>query len=127
VKSFLNKAIDRINSGIASIDAILPGDLGRIPRLAQGALVRHTPGGILANVGEGSEDEVVAPLSKLTSLIRGAVGAGGGVNFASGSINVNFSGAVPSEGEAFVAGRAVGNGIADQLARRSVRVQMRAV
>jgi phage-related protein len=132
VKSFLNKAIDRINSGIAAIDAILPGNLGRIPRLAQGALVGSRPGGTLAVVGEGREDEVVAPLSKLEDIIRKAFGGddpGGGamtVNFAAGSISIGFSGSTPSEGEARSVGRAVGDGIADQLAKRNIRTQVRA-
>lgn len=132
VKGFLNRAIDRINSGIAAIDAVLPGNLGRIPRLAQGAIVGHTPGGILANVGEGREDEVVAPLSKLEDIIRNAFGGGGPgeggmtVNFAAGAISVGFSGSVPTEAEARTVGRAVGDGIADQLARRNVRTQVRA-
>jgi phage-related protein len=128
VKGFLNRAIDKINSGIASIDAVLPGDLGRIPRLAEGAIVPHRPGGVIANVGEGSEDEVVAPLSKLIGLIRSAVSGGaGGVVFSPGAINVNFSGAVPTESEAFSVGQAVGAGIAATIARRGVAVRARAV
>jgi phage-related protein len=131
VKSFLNRAIDKINSGIASIDAVLPGSLARIPRLAAGALVGRRPGGTLAVVGEGREDEVVAPLSKLEDIIRkafgGDPGAGGmTVNFGPGSISISF-GAVPTEGEARTTGRAVADGIASQLARRNVRTQVRAV
>lgn len=130
VRGFLNRAIDKINSGIAAIDAILPGELGRIPRLAQGAVVGHRPGGTLAVVGEGREDEVVAPLSKLEDIIRGFLGggpagAGTSVNFGPGSINISFA-STPTEGEARTVGRAVGDGIADQLARRSVRTQVRA-
>lgn len=129
VKSFLNKAIDKINSGIASIDAILPGELARIPRLASGALVRSRPGGTLAVLGEGREDEVVSPLSTLEDIIRKAFdGRGGGttISFEPGAISVSFAGVAPSESEARTVGRAVGDGIADQLARRSVRTQVRA-
>ncbi|MFI6266162.1 hypothetical protein [Micromonospora sp. NPDC051006] len=36
-----------------------------IPQLADGGIVRATPGGRLVNVGEGGEDEAVVPLSKL--------------------------------------------------------------
>lgn len=129
VRGFLNRAIDKINSGIAAIDAILPGNLGRIPRLAQGAVVGRRQGGTLAVVGEGREDEAVAPLSKLTDMIKKAVGetgAGTSISFGPGSININFSGAVPSEGEARTIGAAVADGIAGQLARRSVRTQVRA-
>lgn len=39
--------------------------LGTITPLANGGIVRATPGGILANIGEGGQDEVVMPLSKL--------------------------------------------------------------
>lgn len=129
VKSFLNHAIDKINSGIAAIDAILPGNLARIPRLAAGGVVGKRRGGTLAVVGEGSEDEVVAPLSKLEDIIRKAFnGEGGGmtVNFGAGAINVSFAGAVPTEQEAFIVGRAVGDGIANQLAARNIRAQVRA-
>lgn len=129
VKSFLNRAIDRINSGIAAIDDILPGSLARIPRLAQGALVGRRPGGTLAVVGEGNEDEVVAPLSKLEDIIRKAFGGGSGttVNFEPGAISVSFSGTTPTADEARAVGRAVGDGIVAQLARRSVTTQLRAV
>lgn len=131
VKGFLNHAIDKINSGIAAIDTVLPGDLARIPHLAAGGVVRRRPGGILANIGEGGEDEVVSPLSTLEDIIRrafGGDGAAGGmtINFGAGAINISFAGVVPTEGEAFTVGRAVGDGIASQLASRNVRTQLRA-
>ena len=122
VKGFLNKAIDRINSGIATIDAILPGDLGRIPRLAQGAFVPKRPGGILANIGEGTEDEWVLPQSKLESMINGA-----GVTFSPEAINVNFTGVVPTIEEAKQTGEAIGQGILDLIGRRNARAQVRAI
>lgn len=124
VKSFLNKAIDKINSGIASIDAVLPGDLGRIPKLAGGAVIKHRPGGILANVGEGSEDEVVAPLSKLEGMIQGSSQT---INFSSGAIVLTFEGALPTTQQAFGIGQTVARGIASQLERRNVRAQVRAM
>lgn len=129
VKSFLNHAIDKINSGIAAVDAILPGDLGRIPRLAGGGIVGRRPGGTLAVVGEGSEDEVVAPLSKLEDIIRKFFGDGGSgmtINFGPSSISISFSGVTPTEQEAFTVGRAVADGIANQLAARNIRTQVRA-
>lgn len=131
VKGFLNRAIDKINSGIAAIDDLLPGNLARIPRLARGAVVGHTPGGILANVGEGREDEVVSPISTLEGILKKVLGegAGGGVtvNFGPGAVSVSFAGVVPTEGQARDAGRAVADGIANQLATRNVRVQLRTV
>jgi phage-related protein len=42
-----------------------------IPELAQGALVPHRPGGVLAVLGEGHEDELVVPLSRLGKLAGG--------------------------------------------------------
>jgi len=123
VKGFLNKAIDKINSGIAMVDNILPGDLGRIPRLAEGALIRARPGGILANVGEGNEDEVVAPLSKLEGLL----GGGPTITFGPGSVSVNFSGVVPTMEEARQVGTAVGEGIVNLISRRNTRAQVRAI
>jgi phage-related protein len=123
VKGFLNKAIDKINSGIAMVDNVLPGDLGRIPRLAEGALVHKRPGGILANIGEGSEDEVVAPLSKLEGLL----GGGPTITFGPGSVSVNFSGVVPTMEEARQVGTAVGEGIVNLISRRNTRAAVRAI
>lgn len=122
VKGFLNKAIDKINVGIAAVDAFLPGDLPRIPRLAKGGLVKARPGGTLAVVGEGGQDEAVVPLSKL-----GDLGGGQTINFGPGSINVSFSGVVPTEAEARRTGEAVGQGIASMLTRRNIRAQVRAI
>ena len=121
VKGFLNRAIDRINSGIATIDAVLPGDLGRLPRLADGAFVPRRPGGILANIGEGREDEWVLPQSKLDAM------TGGSITFGPDSINVNFSGVVPTESEARATGAAVGQGIIDTITKRNIQVQVRAI
>lgn len=122
VRGFLNRAIDKINNGIAIVDDVLPGSLGRIPRLAQGAFVPARPGGILANVGEGGEDEWVLPDSKLRALAEGQ-----SITFGPGAINVNFSGVVPTEDEARTTGAAIGRGILDILDRQNARVQVRAV
>jgi hypothetical protein len=43
-------------------------DTPNIPYLAQGGIVRATPGGRLAVVGEGGQDEAVIPLSQLGGL-----------------------------------------------------------
>ncbi|PZG18984.1 hypothetical protein C1I95_12460 [Micromonospora craterilacus] len=50
----------------------------KLPQLAKGGIVRATRGGTLAWVGEGGEDEAVAPLSRLASMIEAAVRTGGG-------------------------------------------------
>lgn len=39
-------------------------------QFATGGYVKHRPGGILANIGEGNEDEVVSPVSKLKNLMN---------------------------------------------------------
>ena len=41
-----------------------------VAQFATGGYVKHRPGGILANIGEGSEDEVVTPVSKLKSMMN---------------------------------------------------------
>lgn len=124
IKGGLNRFIATINLGIANIDAMLPFSIGRIPKLADGALIHHRPGGILANIGEGHEDEVVSPLSDLKAMIADA--GGPRITFEPGAINVNFEGVVPTEGEARTVGTAVGQGIIATLARRGVNTQVRA-
>ncbi|MEU4594467.1 hypothetical protein [Micromonospora aurantiaca (nom. illeg.)] len=54
-----------------------------IPRLAEGGVARARPGGMLAQIAEGGQDEVVAPLSTLAAMIAAAVreaGGGRGIN-----------------------------------------------
>jgi hypothetical protein len=41
-----------------------------VPRLASGGIAQATPGGMLALIAEGGEDEVVAPLSALERMLR---------------------------------------------------------
>lgn len=55
--------------GIPSVTLSTPN----IPLLASGGIVPATRGGRLAVLGEGGEDEAVAPLSKLAGMIRDAV------------------------------------------------------
>lgn len=87
VKNAFKSAIDWILRGWNKLHFKMPsvnlGPLGRIggfdfglppiPLLAQGGVVKHSAGGTLAVIGEGNEDEIVSPLSKVKSL----VGAGG--------------------------------------------------
>ena len=127
IRGGLNRMIATINAGIANIDAALPFSIGRIPALAEGGVVSARPGGVIAQIGEGNQDEAVAPLDTLKDMIVDAVGAGGqSITFGPGAISVNFSGSVPSEGEARAVGRAVGDGILDKLALRGIRTQVRA-
>lgn len=72
----INEFIRNINR-IAGVLNKLPGpDIGHIqtlsvPRLAEGGVVQARPGGILANIGEGGQDEAVIPLDKLESITGG--------------------------------------------------------
>lgn len=87
-KSAMNWVIGKWNGLSFSIPSISIPGLGsigggtvstpNIPYLAQGGIVPATAGGRLAVVGEGGEDEAVAPLSKLAGMIRDAVAAAGG-------------------------------------------------
>ena len=43
---------------------------GGVPALASGGIVRASPDGTVVRLGEGGEDELVAPLPKLPSLFR---------------------------------------------------------
>jgi TP901 family phage tail tape measure protein len=48
------------------------GGAGKAKAFANGGIVKHRQGGILAQIGEGTEDEVVSPLSKLSQLGGGS-------------------------------------------------------
>lgn len=84
-KAPLNAVISLINAAIAGINQIgftipdwVPGmggkqfsvNIPQIPQLAQGGYIKHRTGGILATIGEGSEDEIVSPVSKLKEFIN---------------------------------------------------------
>lgn len=58
LKSGLNWAIRQINSGIDSVDSVLPGSLPRLPMLASGGIAA---GPTIAGIGEAG-DEMVMPL-----------------------------------------------------------------
>lgn len=71
-KGAINWIIDGINGIIGGVNSVTNGGLAKtlgiafeipkIPRLAEGGIVQHQPGGILANIGEGRYDEAVIPL-----------------------------------------------------------------
>jgi hypothetical protein len=78
--NFLIDAWNRLDLGIhISIPDWVPGIGGKglhiddlipdIPRLAEGGLVPRRPGGVLALLGEGNDDEVVIPLSRLKPVL----------------------------------------------------------
>ncbi len=85
IKSFINLMVSGINiliGGLSSIKVDVPSwvpgiggkslgiNIPKIPMLAQGGYIQHRSGGILANIGEGSEDEIVSPISKLKSVLN---------------------------------------------------------
>lgn len=123
----LNRAISKINEGIGRVDAILPGNLPRIPSLADGGIASPTPGGRIVRVAEAGQAEAIAPLDKLMSMIQTAVGSGGGITFGPGAISVQFDGATPTPQQAFGIGQSIGEGISNTLMRRNTRAQVRTI
>lgn len=86
----VNGFIRLINGAVGLINKIPGVNIGTVgevsfARLAEGGIVKARPGGIMANIGEGGEDEAVIPLSKLDQVIGGK--GGGNV-----TVNVNMSG-----------------------------------
>lgn len=134
-----NNVISPINRGIQAIEDGLNGlpffsgvnlpTIGRIPGLEKGGIVTQE---MLIRAGEKGKREGVIPLENPSAMaeigqaIASAGGLGGsGIVFEQGSIVLSFSGATPSPAVARAAGMAVGEGIADVLARRGVRLQVR--
>ncbi len=60
-----------------------------------------------------------------SGAVSPGAGGGGTIVFSDGAIRVTFSGAVPTEAEAFRTGQAIGSGIASTLASRSVHNTVR--
>lgn len=122
-KSFLNRAIDGLNSGIASVDAIIPGSLPRIPRLAHGGIAFGP-----AMIGEDSSTtpEAAIPLgdARAMAMLKDAFGGGAEVIFQPGSIVVNIAGTVtPQQAQAI--GQNVGEGISNVLTQNGIRTAVR--
>jgi len=88
VTSSVNYIIDKINSVINAINSVarvgasfglsVP-TLPSIPRLANGGIVKARPGGMLATIGEGGQDEAVIPLDRMKDF--GGGGKGITINF----------------------------------------------
>lgn len=102
-ENIVNGFVGAINGVIGTINKIPGVNIGRIgnlhlPRLAEGGIVSATPGGILANIGEGGKDEAVAPLDKLYGMIARAVnesgGGGSGITVEAGGslFTINYTG-----------------------------------
>jgi phosphotransferase system HPr-like phosphotransfer protein len=56
-----------------SVDFLLSGGQASIPALADGGIVKASPGGTLALIGEGGRDEAVIPLDRMGSMGGGDV------------------------------------------------------
>lgn len=95
IRNPLNDMIDTLNNVKNNIPGIkrIP-DIPRIPRLAKGGIVSSAT---LALVGEGSQDEAVAPLDRLQGFISNAVlnamrAQGTGSGTTGGDIVLNIDG-----------------------------------
>lgn len=133
VISPINSGIQRIEDGLNSLiffSGVNLPSIGRIPGLQKGGIVTQD---MLIRAGEKGRREGVIPLESPGAMREigqaiadaGGTSGNGGVVFDAGSIVLNFEGGVPSAGVARAAGMAVGEGIADILARRGVRLQVR--
>lgn len=60
IKNGINGIVRGINNGIAQLDAIIPGSLGRLPFFARGGIIDEPTVGIM---GENHRREVVLPLT----------------------------------------------------------------
>lgn len=83
IKSVINSGIGMINGFIGGVNSVIEtankvpgvniGTVSNIPQLANGGYIKRRPGGILANIGEGNEDEIVSPVSKLKNIINNSL------------------------------------------------------
>lgn len=60
-----------VNGAIEGVKGAISGLLSNIPGLATGGYVHATPGGTLAVIGEGGEDEFVIPRSQMIDILTG--------------------------------------------------------
>lgn len=75
----INFMINKINSIKIEVPEWVPEiggstiglNIPNIPQLADGAYIKHRPGGVLANIGEGGHDEAVIPLDRRLDKIFG--------------------------------------------------------
>lgn len=85
-KGAINWVIDRLNwflgvmnsviDGLNHLPGVSIGHIPSIPHMAEGGIVRATPGGTPILVGEAGEDEAVIPLHKLQNILGGRPGSG---------------------------------------------------
>jgi hypothetical protein len=56
------------NRGAGGLSGVLMNELKGIPAMADGGIIRHSPGGTLALIGEGGRDEAVIPLDRMGGM-----------------------------------------------------------
>jgi len=87
ISDFIYDAVLPGKTGAGSGGSGLRGDLMKelkgIPRMADGGIIRHSPGGTLALIGEAGRDEAVIPLDRMGGM--------GGNN-----VTINVQGADPN-------------------------------
>jgi len=121
VKGVINSIIDAVNGVIGGINDIASGvktitggaidiQLGKMPRLEHGGIVKKRPGGIVVNAGEGRYDEAVVPLTP--GFLKNMKAGGGGGN----TIHLNVHVSVNSDADPRLIGRQLGRGVREQLA-----------
>jgi hypothetical protein len=55
-------------SGVGGLGGGLMNEMKGVPRMADGGIIRHSPGGTLALIGEGGRDEAVIPLDRMGGI-----------------------------------------------------------
>jgi hypothetical protein len=55
-------------AGVGGLGNGLMNELKGVPAMADGGIIRHSPGGTLALIGEGGRDEAVIPLDRMGSM-----------------------------------------------------------
>lgn len=66
-----DKISSGVNGAVEGVKGAISGLLSNIPGLATGGYVHATPGGTLAVIGEGGEDEFVIPRSQMIDILTG--------------------------------------------------------
>jgi phage-related protein len=58
----------RTGAGVGGLGGGLMNELKGVPAMANGGIIRHSPGGTLALIGEGGRDEAVIPLDRMGGM-----------------------------------------------------------
>jgi hypothetical protein len=58
----------RTGAGVGGLGGGLMNEMKGVPRMADGGIIRHSPGGTLALIGEGGRDEAVIPLDRMGGM-----------------------------------------------------------